>query len=175
MKIKIKVVLPEATELKAENIVPEYATEGSVGLDLIAVSLKGIYSGTKKVHQEVIDKCTPKNYFSLRPGERALVGTGIFMEVPEGHELQIRSRSGMAWKRGLVVANSPGTIDQDYRGEIGVILLNTTAYIIRVDLGEKIAQAVLSPITKITTLDIVAELSKTTRDEGGYGSTDKQK
>jgi dUTP pyrophosphatase len=129
---------------------PTYATAGSVGVDLCAA-----------LSDTVI----------LNPGERVLIPTGFSIAVPEGYEAQIRSRSGLALKQKLVVLNSPGTIDQDYRGEVQVILMNHSKEPITLTRGMRIAQMVFAPIVKVT-FDVVKELPiATTRGEGGFGST----
>jgi dUTP pyrophosphatase len=138
MKIKIKT---------DNEQLPQYATEGSSGVDLIST----------------IDTI-------IQPGKTSLISTGIYVEIPENYELQIRSRSGLALKLGVIVANSPGTIDEDYRGEIGVILLNTTEFPCYISKGMKVAQAILTPVIKIE-WEKVEKLSKTTRNTGGFGST----
>lgn len=101
---------------------------------------------------------------------RALIPTGIKVAVPEGYEIQIRSRSGLALKKGLMVLNSPGTIDSGYRGEIGVILFNSSDSAITISKGERIAQAVLQRIEKISWAE-TDSLCRSTRDDGGFGST----
>jgi len=173
MVIQIELVIPKDFKLTEEEMLPNYATIGSVGLDLRAVTLKEIYNGTKQLNEGIIEKASQKDFFVLRGGERALVGTGVKMAIPEGHELQIRSRSGLALKKGLIVANSPGCVDPDYRGEICVILLNATDFTIKTYYGDRIAQAVLSPIVKVTTWDVVEKLPETIRGEKGFGSTGK--
>jgi dUTP pyrophosphatase len=103
-------------------------------------------------------------------GGRHLMRTGFAVEVPAGHELQVRPRSGLALKQGITIINTPGTIDEDYRGEIGVILLNTGATAATVSRGDRIAQLVLAPVTKAEPVE-VSELSNTARGENGFGST----
>jgi len=149
---------------------PEYATEFSAGIDLRASRLDKVYSGQKEVPLEKLKYSLEKGYFSLRGFERAVVGTGFYLEIPEGYVLDIRSRSGNAAKKGLIVANSPGTIDPDYRGEVMVILFNATKYLCRITLGDAIAQAVLIPFSRIM-WNHVDELSETARGTGGLGST----
>lgn len=137
MKVKIK---------KCEYM-PEYATEGSAGMDIRASKKAVIY----------------KN-------ESVLVSTGLFMEIPEGYELQIRPRSGLAVRHGITVLNSPGTIDSDYRGEIKVLLHKTAGMIYAVKKGDKIAQGILAPIVKAE-FETVTELENTKRGTGCFGST----
>lgn len=128
---------------------PSYATGGSSGMDLCAAIAEPV---------------------TIPWGSRMLIGTGISVAVPEGYELQIRSRSGMSLRRGVVVANSPGTVDSDYRGEVGVILQNAGSQPYVVDPGDRIAQAVLAPVFRIEWNQVEA-LDETVRGSGGYGST----
>lgn len=126
---------------------PMYQTDLSVGADLTSV--------------ESVD---------LQPGEYRLVKTGIAVELPRSIEMQIRPRSGLAYKRGVTVLNAPGTIDSDYRGEVGVILINHGSEVFRVNAGDRIAQAVLSKAV-LANYKQVKELSDTERGAGGFGST----
>jgi dUTP pyrophosphatase len=128
---------------------PAYATAGAAGMDLLAAV----------AHDLVIP-----------PGGRALVPTGLAVALPPDHELQIRPRSGLAFKNGITIPNSPGTIDEDYRGEIGVIVLNTSSEAFTVTRGMRIAQAVLAPVLRAV-WDEVATLDDTARGAGGFGST----
>lgn len=130
---------------------PEYQTSLSAGLDLRA-----------NLDQPVV----------LAPLERKLIGTGLFIELPAGYEAQIRPRSGLAYKHGLSVLNSPGTIDADYRGEIKVLLVNLSQETFTVNDGERIAQMVVAKHEQIRWEDS-ADLSATDRGVGGYGSTGK--
>jgi dUTP pyrophosphatase len=160
---------------KGDNVVlPVYATSGSAGFDLIARGLRKVYDGIKEVDITKFSYVLDKGYFVLRPYERALVGTNLYLELPQGVELQVRSRSGLALKRGLVVANSPGTIDHDYRGEVCVILMNNTKYLSRINFGDAIAQGVLTSVYQ-TDFEIVTELTETARGEGGFGHTSEKK
>ncbi|MCS6892071.1 MAG: dUTP diphosphatase [Rhodovarius sp.] len=135
--------LPHAADLP----LPGYATEGAAGMDLhAAVSLV------------------------IPPRGRALVPTGIAIALPEGYEMQIRPRSGLALRHGLTVLNAPGTVDADYRGEVGVILLNTGNEACTIARGERIAQAVFAPITRAIWQEVEA-LPETRRGAGGFGST----
>jgi len=126
---------------------PSYHSEGAAGLDLRAD-----------------EACT------LAPGERRLVPTGLAVELPPGHEGQVRPRSGLAAKHGIGMVNAPGTIDQDYRGEVGVILVNHGREPFEVKRGERIAQLVVAPVTRVEVV-LVDELSDTSRGHGGFGST----
>ena len=128
---------------------PAYATPGAAGFDLLAA-----------VREPLV----------IPPGGRALVPTGLQMALPEGFELQVRPRSGLALKHGITLPNSPGTIDEDYRGEVGVILLNTGDAPFVVERGARIAQGVLAPVVRGAWTE-VAELPDTARGAGGFGST----
>ena len=107
---------------------------------------------------------------TLQPGERALVKTGFCMALPAGYEAQVRPRSGLALRHGITVLNSPGTIDADYRGEVGVLLINHGQDPFTVQRGDRFAQMVLAPVTQ-GRFEVVAELDETARGSGGYGST----
>lgn len=128
---------------------PRYASAGAAGMDL-AAALEGP--------------------LTLQPGERAAVPTGIALALPEGYEAQVRPRSGLALKHGLTVLNSPGTIDADYRGEIQVILANLGAEPVTLARGERVAQLVLAPVSRIAWTP-VEELPASRRGERGLGST----
>jgi len=128
---------------------PEYASDGAAAMDLLAA-----------VAAPVV----------VPPGGRALIPTGLRVALPAGHEWQIRPRSGLALRHGITVVNSPGTIDEDYRGEVGVILLNTGAEPFTVERGMRVAQAVLAPVTRAV-LEEVVVLPETQRGAGGFGST----
>ena len=128
---------------------PSYATVDSAGVDLKAFLEKPL---------------------ELKPLERKIIGTGIKLALPEGFEAQVRPRSGLAAKHGISILNSPGTIDSDYRGEIGVILVNLSNQIFTVNGGDRIAQLVLTKYEKIN-WKIIKELPKTNRGFGGFGST----
>ena len=106
----------------------------------------------------------------LSPGHRALVPTGLCMAIPAGYEVQIRPRSGLAYKHGVTCLNTPGTIDADYRGEVKVLLVNLGHDDFTIRRGERIAQMIVAPITQ-PTFEVVAELSETVRGAGGFGST----
>lgn len=149
---------------------PNYATECSSGIDLRGLKVRKLYAGSKELPLKLIEKSLEKNAFILRPFERALLGTGLKMELPKEYELQIRPRSGVSLKRGISVAF--GTIDADYRGEIGIIVTNTNSTNCRIQLGERYAQGVLCPITKITSFSI-GDLNDSVRGEGGFGHTGK--
>lgn len=143
--MKIKVIN------RSKHSLPEYQTPLSAGLDLRA-----------NLDEPVL----------LNPLERKLIGTGLFIELPEGYEAQIRPRSGLAFKYGLSVLNSPGTVDADYRGEVKVLLVNLSNEPFSVEDGERIAQMVVAKHEQIY-WEPVNELSDTQRGSGGYGSTGK--
>jgi dUTP pyrophosphatase len=107
---------------------------------------------------------------TLAPGERKLIPTGFCMALPAGYEVQVRPRSGLALRHGITVLNSPGTIDADYRGEVGVLLINHGQDAFTVERGDRFAQMVLAPVTQAA-FDVVSELDETDRGSGGYGST----
>ena len=134
---------------QSNNPLPNYSTEHSAGMDLRAFLSEPII---------------------MKPLERALIPTGIFIEVPEGYEAQVRPRSGLAIKNGITVLNTPGTIDADYRGEVKVILINLSNEPFTVQNGDRIAQMVIAKYENITWNE-VAELSKTERGAGGFGSS----
>ena len=134
------------------NALPFYATKASAGVDL-----KAVLDGP----------------VTLKPLERSVIGTGLKIALPEGFEAQVRQRSGLAAKFGITVLNAPGTIDADYRGEIGVILVNLSNEEFTIQPGERIAQLVLARYEQIE-WQITERLSETERGEGGFGSTGKQ-
>lgn len=160
---------------KHENVkLPEFATEGAAGFDLVADSFLQLYSKQTPISfDEKLKYSIQKGYLVLRPFERVLVGTGLFMEIPKGYELQVRDRSGLSLKKGLKVFNSPGTIDSDYRGEIGVILANLSNGLIKVELGDRIAQGLIKKIEQPVFV-FKSALSVTDRGAGGFGSTGKK-
>jgi dUTP pyrophosphatase len=137
--------LPHAEDLP----LPGYATDGAAGMDLLAAVMSSVV---------------------IPPGGRMLVPTGLRIAIPAGYELQVRPRSGLALKNGIVLPNSPGTIDEDYRGEVGVILLNAGDAPFTVERGMRIAQAVIAPVVRAAWRE-VAELPVTARGTGGFGST----
>ena len=134
---------------KGGNPLPEYATALAAGMDVRADNAEPIV---------------------LHPLERALVPTGLYMEIPAGYEIQVRPRSGLAIKKGITVLNSPGTVDADYRGELRVILVNLSNEDFTVERGERIAQIVLAKHERIE-WEEVAELEASERGAGGFGST----
>lgn len=132
---------------------PEYQTAGAAGFDLVAA----------------VPVAKP---LRLKAGTHALVPTGLVFELPDGYEAQVRPRSGLAFKHGVTVLNSPGTIDSDYRGEVGVILVNHGAKAFVIARGERIAQVVIAPVARAELVGVEAEaLQATARGAGGFGST----
>ncbi len=144
--IEIKIINTSA------NPLPAYATPGSSGMDIRA-----------NLEQPI----------SLKPLERNLVPTGIFMEIPQGYEVQVRPRSGLAFKQGITCLNTPGTIDADYRGEIKVILINLSQEEQVISHGDRIAQLVVQRVEQVSWKQ-VEELEDTERSAGGFGHTGKQ-
>lgn len=136
---------------KSKHRLPEYATSSAAGMDL---------------------KANTDEPIVLYPMERLLIPTGLFIQLPIGYEAQIRPRSGLACKHGITVANSPGTIDADYRGEIGVCLINLSSENFVIQPGERIAQMVISKHEQVEWVE-VSVLTETERGEGGFGSTGK--
>ena len=143
MEIKVEIIN------KGKHPLPEYATILSAGMDIRA-----------NIDQPVL----------LKPLERKLVPTGLFIALPAGFEAQVRPRSGLAFKKGITVLNTPGTIDADYRGEVGVILVNISSEDFTIEDGERIAQLVIAKHEQASWVE-VAELSSTDRGAGGFGST----
>jgi dUTP pyrophosphatase len=134
---------------KSNNPTPSYETSLSAGMDLRAYVEEPI---------------------TLNPGERKLIKTGLHIELPEGYEAQVRPRSGLAFKKGITVLNSPGTIDADYRGDVGVILINHSNEEFAVNNGDRIAQLVISKFEKVD-WETSDEINSTLRGDSGFGST----
>lgn len=145
-KIKVKILN------ESSNALPEYATSGSAGMDIRA-----------NLSEDLL----------IQPGERVLVPTGLFIELPDGYEAQIRPRSGLAIKQGITCLNSPGTIDSDYRGEIRVILINHSQEEQRLHHGDRIAQMVVQKFEHVKWKP-VKNVKATERNEGGFGHTGKK-
>jgi dUTP pyrophosphatase len=141
--MKIKIVN------KSDNPTPQYQTSMSAGMDMHAYTDKDIV---------------------LQPMERALVPTGLYIELPAGYEAQVRPRSGLAAKHGITLLNSPGTIDADYRGEIKVILINLSSENFTISSGDRIAQLIVGHYEKVE-WQVVTEINDTERKSGGFGST----
>jgi dUTP pyrophosphatase len=137
---------------KSSHLLPHYETIASAGMDLRA---------------HIVDAIV------LKPLERKIIPTGLFMELPVGHEAQVRPRSGLAAKHGISVLNSPGTIDADYRGEIGVILVNLSNDIFTVNNGDRVAQMVIAKHERAEWNEVLS-LSETSRGESGFGSTGRE-
>ena len=137
---------------RSGNALPAYATAGSSGMDIRADIVAPVF---------------------LHPLERSLIPTGVFLELPEGYEAQIRPRSGLAIKQGITCLNSPGTVDADYRGEIKVILINLSGELQAIHPGDRIAQMVIQQVEKIE-WELVEQISNTQRGSGGFGSTGKK-
>ncbi len=135
----------------SDNPIPEYATAGSAGLDLRAWLAEPVI---------------------LQPMERKMIPTGLFLEIPEGYEVQVRPRSGMAIKHGITCLNSPGTVDSDYRGEIKIILINLSSEEHIINSGDRVAQMIVAKVEKAL-LNPVVKLESTERGEGGFGHTGK--
>jgi len=129
---------------------PKYMSEGAAGLDLAA--------SLESVDQVVIE-----------PGARTLIGSGLALELPRGYEAQVRPRSGLALKHGVTVLNSPGTVDEDYRGEVKVLLINHGSEPFTIKNGERIAQLVIAPVSRVELIE--SDLNDTRRGAGGYGHT----
>lgn len=140
MKLKFK-------KLQEDAIIPEYKSSGAAGMDICSIE-----------------------DFTLEPNEFRIAKTGLACAVDEGYEVQVRPRSGMACKRGITVINSPGTVDADYRGEVGVGLINHSEEIVQICKGDRIAQLVVNKIEQ-PEIEVVSELDETERGSGGFGST----
>lgn len=137
---------------KSNHPLPHYGTEAAAGVDL---------------------RANIETPITLKPLERTLVKTGLFIELPVGYEAQVRPRSGLAYKNGITVLNSPGTIDADYRGEVGVILVNLSNESFVIENGERIAQLVIAKHEQAE-WELVEDLAETERGAGGFGSTGKK-
>lgn len=137
---------------KSGNSNPEYVTMGSAGMDLRAY-----------LHEDIV----------LKPGERVTIPTGIYIELPDGLQAEVRPRSGLALKYGITVLNTPGTVDSDYRGEIKVILINLSSENFVIRNGERIAQLVITKYEKISWIN-VSEIESTKRAGGGFGHSGRE-
>ena len=142
-KVRVKIINTSTNEL------PAYATSGSAGMDIRA-----------NLESPVV----------LQPLERQLIPTGLFIELPEGHEAQVRPRSGLAIKQGITCLNSPGTVDADYRGELKVILINLSNTMQTVRHGDRIAQMIIAQVERAELIEVEA-LNETARGNGGFGHT----
>ncbi|MDP0489238.1 MAG: dUTP diphosphatase [Fusobacterium sp. JB020] len=143
-KVVVKVILEDGVKK------PVYMTEGSAGMDV---------------------RANIENSITLKSLERKLVPTGIKMEIPVGYEVQVRPRSGLALKHGITLVNTPGTIDSDYRGEVGIILINLSKDDFTIEPGERIAQLILGKVYQMNLVE--SDLSETERGAGGFGHTGK--
>ena len=143
-KVSVKYVASEGAKI------PEYKTEGAAGADICAF--------------------LPEKSVIIQPGLSAMIPTGLFFEIPQGYEIQVRPRSGLAAKNGITVLNTPGTIDSDYRGEIKVILINLGSEAFEIKNGDRIAQIIINPVIQAE-FENSQKLSQTERGEGGFGST----
>ncbi len=150
MTMTVKIALKPLAHFAGLEL-PRYETEGAAGMDVRAA----VPEGTPLV---------------LEPGARAMVPTGLSMAIPEGYEIQMRPRSGLAARHGVTCLNAPGTVDSDYRGELKVILINHGTEAFTIARGERIGQMVLAPVTRAA-FAVVEELPETARGEGGFGST----
>lgn len=148
--VQIKLTWDENADQTVD--LPSYQTTGAAGADVRAN--------------------LPDDDVPILPGARALIPTGLRMEIPQGYEIQVRPRSGLALKHGLMLVNSPGTIDSDYRGPVGVIIMNAGQEMFTVTHGMRIAQLVLAPVLQAD-FDLSEQLSETARGVGGFGSTGK--
>ena len=135
---------------RSHHALPAYETHGAAGMDVRAY--------------------LPEGPVTLAPGDRALIGTGLYVQLPEGYEMQIRPRSGLAWKHGITIVNTPGTVDCDYRGEIKVILMNAGREPFVVADGERVCQMVIQQYTRVK-WESVERLDRTERENGGFGHT----
>jgi dUTP pyrophosphatase len=154
MTNKVEIKIKTLEHFDSTFALPSYETEGAAGADVRA-SLEN------------------KDTLKIAPGQRVLVPTGLSMEIPVGYEVQVRPRSGMSFKTSLMVVNSPGTVDSDYRGEVKVILGNLGSEDQVINHGDRIAQLVVAPVTQ-GVFTVANELSDTERGAGGFGSTGKQ-
>lgn len=143
-RVKVKIIN------KSHHELPSYGTFEAAGMDVRAF--------------------LPEGSVTLRPMQRALIPTGLYMQLPQGYECQIRPRSGLALKHGITIANSPGTVDADYRGEIGIILINLGEYDFTVNDGDRICQMVIKQYSHVS-WEPVNELDRTEREDGGFGHT----
>lgn len=150
-KAQIRVLFEKLNHAR-ELPLPEYETSGSAGMDLRAAN---------------------KEPVTIEPGKRALIPTGLRMALPQGYEAQIRPRSGLAYKHGITMLNTPGTIDSDYRGEIKVLAVNLGEESFDIHYGERIAQMVIAPVQQVEITE-TGMLPDTARGEGGFGSTGVQ-
>lgn len=167
----VKFKVQEGVEL------PKYESNLAAGFDVTAQSIVKAFKGDTEVTGDKLDKIKQgfieRGYIKIRPFERIMFDTGLTVaDMSENIELQVRSRSGVSLKRGLFVANQPGTIDPDYRGVVGVIIYNSTPFLNKVEKGERIAQIVASEFVRVD-ISSTDEVSTTNRGSDGFGSTGK--
>lgn len=149
---------------ESNNPLPEYASKEAAGMDL-----RADLSDLSKVKLSIANADTfSENCVHILPGGRALIPTGLHCKLPEGYELMVRPRSGLAIKHGVTVLNTPGCVDSDFTGNIGVILINTGNEAFKIEHGDRIAQAVVSPIVHVNWQE-VESLEETERGDGGFG------
>lgn len=160
MSVEVKIVN------KSNNEIPDYANSGDAGMDLRADFSNGV--DTKFFSFADYDNI--RNVILIFPGGRALVPTNLYTEIPEGYEIQIRPRSGLALKHGITVLNTPGTIDSGYRNAWGVILINLGEEVFEIEAGDRIAQAVLNKFEKIH-WKVVEDLNESERNLTGFGDS----
>ncbi|MDR2792363.1 MAG: dUTP diphosphatase [Treponema sp.] len=149
LPVPVVKVCKTSPEIASDMVLPRYETLGAAGMDIRAFLEKPVI---------------------IKPLERVRIPTALALEIPEGYEAQVRPRSGLAYQRGVTVLNAPGTIDSDYRGEVCVILVNLGQEPVTINNGDRIAQLVFAPVTRVT-LEETCRLSKTRRGECGFGST----
>lgn len=160
----------KAKEVYNNGSLLNYQTVGSSGIDLRAVSVQEFGSDQKIFLSETKTESKSIPYYDLMPSTRALIGGGISIAIEQSLEVQMRSRSGLSWKNGVIVVNSPGTIDSDYRGEIGAILTNISDQPYKIMPGERVAQMVVAPVILVE-FNFVDQLEETQRGGKGFGST----
>jgi len=172
VKLKVEIVHEFA------NLPEKPGVNSDSGFDVTAIDVKRIYAHSGSNGERILEgeamgpKFSEPGIFELQCNERCLIGTGIKATVGVGYEIQVRPRSSLALKRGLTVLNSPGTIDEQYRGELCVIIINTSRASQKIELGERIAQIVPA---EVVLADVVeTTLSKTSRGSGGFGSTNEE-
>ena len=167
----VKFKVQEGVEL------PKYESNLAAGFDVTAQSIVKAFKGDTEVTGDKLEKIkqgfVERGYIKIRPFERIMFDTGLTVaDMSENIELQVRSRSGVSLKRGLFVANQPGTVDPDYRGVVGVIIYNSTPFLNKVEKGERIAQIVASEFVRVD-ISSIDEISTTNRGSDGFGSTGK--
>lgn len=150
----VEVKIKKLSHYDSEFNLPNYETSGAAGADVRASLGKG-------------------EKLLIKPGERVLIPTGLSMEIPHGYEVQVRPRSGLSFKTSLMVLNSPGTIDSDYRGEVKIIMGNLGSKDEVINHGDRVAQLVLAPVVQARYVETTEELTETARGAGGFGSTGK--